>query len=90
MCRLWTLSVVFYETFWVQGSSGRIGRWVWERSSEPEGRWTSVNNAQRLGLTISLGMGLSGVRQHFWGRGCVAGGAFLGTGQLGTSQGAGP
>lgn len=65
MCRLWTLSVVFYETFWVQGSSGRIGRWVWERSSEPEGRWTSVNNAQRLGLTISLGMGLSGVRQHF-------------------------
>lgn len=86
MCRL----VVFYEMFGVQGSSGRIGHWVRERSSEPERRWMSGDNAQRLGLRISLGMGLSGMRQHFWGRGYVAGGAFLGTGQLGTSQGAGP
>lgn len=49
-------------------------------------QWTMLS---ALGLRISLGMGLWRVRT-VWGRGYGAGGAFLGTGQLGTIRGRGP
>lgn len=44
---------------------------VCERSSEPEKGWMSVDNAQGLGLRISLGMGLRGAQRTFLGGGAM-------------------
>lgn len=80
--------MVFYGTFWVQGSarigpgpgrgvlSPRRGLEVSGRFLEPGTEDLPRDGTQKLGA-------------HFWGRGCVVGGALLGTGQLGMSQGRG-
>ena len=77
--------MVFYGTFWVQGSTRRIG----------PGSGRGVLSPRR-GLEVSgrcLEPGTEDLprdgTQNFWGRGCVVGGALLGTGQLGMSQGRG-